>query len=335
MTKELIRIINDMPEDEARSLLRLLLIQLNEMDSDLNEDVMNVLTHIPKQLIESQKPRLRMAESTHVHIAFGDSPAGSVRCMLKEANYNDHYVISFSDAFSIGPIQKLETEDGQNLRQQWLARHLNAEDLYFEEEYLPAFQRSMRELQSIPEEMPITIWKADNAHEHIGLCFVLAQLKGRKNVQVINTSKANNKLFSKEYNILATGELPPEKLAVMYETYKSSSLLEETVRIELEKEWQELSQHTEILKIWEENQVVAVNENYFDAFIIECAEQVDAKDNFCKSARIIGEVLGHLEQYIGDDFLEYRLRTLIEKGIFKSEGSLKAMRYYSVKLNER
>ncbi|WP_420491750.1 DUF3658 domain-containing protein, partial [Neobacillus drentensis] len=36
--------------------------------------------------------------------------------------------------------------------------------------------------------------------------------------------------------------------------------------------------------------------------------------------------------YVGDDFLEYRLRKLIEKGTFEYKGSLEAMRSYSVKL---
>lgn len=51
-----------------------------------------------------------------------------------------------------------------------------------------------------------------------------------------------------------------------------------------------------------------------------------------KSARLIGEVIGHLDQYMGDAFFEYRLRKLIEKGVFEMEGNLKAMRYYSVRL---
>lgn len=337
MTKELIRIIDDMPEDEARSLLQSLLIHLDEMDSKTNEDVLKILTNIPKQLIESQKPERRMAESKHVHIVFGDSPSGAIRYMLQQANYSEDYVLSFSDAFSIGPIQKLETENGQKIRQQWLARHLHAYDLYFEEDYLPAFQRSMEELQSIPKEMPITIWKANNAHEHTGLCFVLSQLQERKNIRIINTSKAHRELFSAEeaiQAIRATGELIPEKLAVMYETYKSAPLLEETVRNDREEEWEKFSNSTAVLRIWDDNKVVAVKEDYFDAFIMECAKRVGTKEAFCKSARVIGEVLGHLEQYVGDDFLEYRLRMLIEKGVFEVEGSLRAMRYYSVKWNK-
>ena len=69
--------------------------------------------------------------------------------------------------------------------------------------------------------------------------------------------------------------------------------------------------------------------------IIKRAKNLHGKkksNKFMKSARVIGEVLGHLDQYVGDSFLEYRLKKLIEKGIFESEGSLEAMRFYSVRL---
>ena len=51
-----------------------------------------------------------------------------------------------------------------------------------------------------------------------------------------------------------------------------------------------------------------------------------------KSALLIGEVMGYLNQYIGDQFFEYRVRYLIVNGIFEIEGVPKAMRYYSVKI---
>ncbi|WP_422698388.1 DUF3658 domain-containing protein [Desulfofarcimen acetoxidans] len=43
-------------------------------------------------------------------------------------------------------------------------------------------------------------------------------------------------------------------------------------------------------------------------------------------------MLAHLRQYIGDLFLEYRIRHLIYNGVFQIKGIPKAMRYYSVKL---
>lgn len=49
---------------------------------------------------------------------------------------------------------------------------------------------------------------------------------------------------------------------------------------------------------------------------------------FMKSARVIG----NLNQYIGDQFVKYRVRHLIMNGVFEIEGIPKAMRFYSVKL---
>lgn len=335
MIEKLKETVNNMQEDEAKHLLQSILIQLHVLHKEYSEDMLQHLIHMPNQLVNHTPYKHDLSESTHIHIMFGDSAAGSLKHMLSETSIHEEHVISFSDAFSIGPIQNLETDEGQKMRQQWLSRNLNAYDLYFEEGYLPAFRQSMEELQSIPKEMPITIWKANNAHEHIGLCFILTLLQGRSNVRVINTSEAHKALFSKEEAIRATGELAPKKLAAMYETYKTASLLEEAVRNELEKEWKEFSKRTEVLRIWEDNKVVSVTEDYFDTFIIECAKRIGAEKSFYKSAKIIGEVLIHLEQYVGDDFLEYRLRMLIKQGVFEMEGSLKAMRYYSVKLNEK
>ncbi|WP_459503711.1 DUF1835 domain-containing protein [Bacillus sp. C1] len=337
MIDTLSEIIDNMPEDEAKSLLRLILLQLDLMDTEQSEDRMAILTEIPKQLIESQKPKLHIKESKHVHIAFGESPAGCIKYMLKQANVTEDYVILFSDAFSIGPIHQLELEAGQVARQQWLSRSLNSHDLYFEEEYLSTFRQSMEELQSIPQNIPITIWKADNAHEHVGLCFVLAHLQNRDNIRVINTSKAYKELLSEGYDIRGTGELSPGQLAIIYEKYENFALLTEEERKGFKQEWELFSKTTDSLRIWQDSKVLSVQESYFDSFIIECAKNLEkdaTEEQFYKSARLIGEALGQIEQSVGDIFLEYRLRTLIQQGVFEMEGTLKAMRYYSVKLKK-
>lgn len=80
---------------------------------------------------------------------------------------------------------------------------------------------------------------------------------------------------------------------------------------------------------------MSVPETFFDGFIINTVEKSHQKkkhNDFIKTARIIGEVLGHLNQYIGDQFIEYRVRRLIVDGIFDMEGVPKAMRYYSIKM---
>jgi hypothetical protein len=69
--------------------------------------------------------------------------------------------------------------------------------------------------------------------------------------------------------------------------------------------------------------------------IVTAAQKSHGKQrekDFMKSSRIIGEVYGHIDNHVGDAFLEYRLRSLIYNGVFETKGIPKGMRYYSVKL---
>ncbi|MCM3706940.1 DUF3658 domain-containing protein [Cytobacillus firmus] len=45
-------------------------------------------------------------------------------------------------------------------------------------------------------------------------------------------------------------------------------------------------------------------------------------------------MIGHLDEPIGDGFVEYRVRFLIYNGIFAIKGIPKSMRFYNIKLKE-
>ncbi|MGE7881712.1 DUF1835 domain-containing protein [Bacillus sp. NPDC094077] len=326
--------VEDMYEDEAKDLLQGILIQLNLLEENYSEDTIKYLMTIPKQLTNKNFYNRNLEESIHVHIAFDDSTAGCVKYMLNQEEQLDESVVAFSEFFSIGPIQQLHTEKGQLERKQWLINNLTSYDCYFEEEYLPRFMETLEELQSIPIETSITIWKADNAHEHVGLCFVMAQLKEKKNIRVINTSEASRNILNQEYDIRGSGELSSESLASFKKSFAELSYITEEKRVKFEQEWDKLSNSTEFLRVWIDNKVDSVQEDYFDHFIIECAKRVGADKEFIKAPRVIGEALGLVEQLVGDTFLEYRLKELIKDEVFECIGSLEEMRFYSVKLRK-
>ncbi|WP_430413743.1 DUF1835 domain-containing protein [Lederbergia citrea] len=243
--------------------------------------------------------------------------------------------MTFSDMFSIGPIWQLHERKGKQERFEWLKIRMNDEF----DEYKLRFEKTINEIKSIPEGVPITIWIADNAHEQTGLRYVMHLLKGKNNdINLINTTKVYGKLFNaKKYTILLhlhSGEIPPEKLHLIYENGWRPPLTQRE-REELEKEWLELANSRDTLRIWRNDRIAIVSEDYYDQYMINTAKKLYRHcnpDEFIMSARLIGEVLGHLDQYVGDQFLEYRLRQLIEKGVFDMEGSLKAMRFYRIRL---
>ena len=326
--------VEDMYEDEAKDLLQSILIQLNLLEENYSEDTIKNLMDIPKQLTSNPTYKRNVKESTHIHIAFDDSTAGCLKYMLSKEELFEESVVAFSEFFSIGPIYRLHTNEGQLVRQKWLINNLTAYDSYFEEEYLSRFIATIEELHTIPVETPITIWKADNAHEHVGLSFIIAQLKDKKNIRIINTSEASREILKQEYDIRGTGELPPESLALFQKSFIKLPYLTEEKRMKFENEWDRLSESIECLRVWKENEVHSVQEDYFDQFIIECAKSVGADREFLKAPRVIGEALGLVEQLVGDTFLEYRLKQLIKQEVFEFEGSLDEMRFYSVKLRK-
>lgn len=103
----------------------------------------------------------------------------------------------------------------------------------------------------------------------------------------------------------------------------------------MEQEWLHLSSQPGHLRLMQNGIIRSVSEDAIDEFILEKFTEVAStrqRGEFIKSSRIVGEVLGHLEQAVGDTFIEYRIRQLILQGRFDMEGMPHAMRFYSIRL---
>lgn len=340
--EKLKHVVKELPEEEAKSLLFHILLRVNLLkekgysEAEFVKDVKKIYRTVFDLTARSESKQ----EGTFkmVHILFGDSPAGGLKVALKNLGVDqEERVISFWDMFSVGPIWHLHEEIGKNARMKWMNHCFSAADYY---DYTERFQKTIHEIHSLPEDQMITIWVAENAHEQTGLRYVLHLLNDRNHdVVVFNTTKLYRELFHNskiEYTVLHTGEISPEKLEMIYKQGHISPLTQYE-REDLEQEWLELSRQREHLRIWRNGRIVSVPEDYYDQYIIHMAKELHRKHNtntFMKSARLIGHVLGHLDQYVGDGFLEYRVRKLIENGVFEMEGNLEAMRFYSVRLKK-
>lgn len=346
MIDELKRILKSTTEEEAKSLLLQTFygIHMNEevteyTDSDLAADVKRTYNDF------LQYKRMQATEQRHdyksYHLVFGDSPAGSMKQALKEMELNEEErVISFSDLFSIGPLKTLEKEEGVLERCEWFENHLIVDD-EFSSDYPYTFNKTIDEIRAIPSNAAIRIWAGENAHEQTGLRLVMRLLTGRSNdIQLVNSTELHRNLFNTseiQYQLLHTGEISPEQLITMYKKGQNSQPLTSEERISLEKEYAELSSTNEVLRIWQGDSIKSVEEGYFDDLIIQTARRLFAKrgtEEFMKSARLIGELIGLLDQYVGDQFFEYRVRHLILNGVFEIKGVPKAMRFYSIRFKK-
>ena len=183
-----------------------------------------------------------------IHIAF--SEISSLKIALKEMKLDKKdKVITFGDIFSIGPVWNLQEKNGLEFRFEWLKKCIDDEFGEFLS-YKQRFEKAIDQVNTIPEGSHLMIWCSDSAHEQTGLRYVIYLLKDRDvNITLINTTIAYEELFhtKNSKSILShTGEIPAEKLQIIYEQEYGPFFpyFTEHDRDDLEWEWLDLSEST-------------------------------------------------------------------------------------------
>ncbi|MEK4425258.1 DUF1835 domain-containing protein [Solibacillus sp. FSL K6-1523] len=345
MLDEMKNMINQLDEKELKSALFLFYCRAQAVEEGNGYSEQQFYLDINKSyndLLEYGKNKARDdqdAQYEATHIVFGYSPMGSLRVALKELGlYQKEKIITFSDLFSIGPIWQLHNAQGMDYRYEWLRMHINIDEEVLSN-YQDNFEQTILNIDQIPTHHPIIIWAGENSHEQTGLRFVLNLLKEKTNdIIIINVNEAYKAYFDRpeiDFTPRSTGEISHEQIKQIYEKEKNRNVLTQAERKTLEQQWKQLCEKKEVLRIWQDHKIMNVPETFYDEYIIQTVKKSHSErknNDFIKSARIIGEVIGHLDQYVGDGFIEYRVRRLIVDGIFDMEGVPRAMRYYSIKM---
>lgn len=317
-----------MSEADVKSMLFLIL--MNEQSKD---DMVQFL------LQQNEEQDVSTIET--VHIVFGHSPGGSLKAAFRNSNYvKTEEIIVMPGNFSVGPLKDLHLCEGIEARFQWLQ-----ERYFIEDDGLAIFEREMKEavekIKSIPPHQDIIIWTCQNAHEQIGLRLVLAMLEKKPNdIYVLDTFQLFHELhifpqLAEDNYPRSSGEVSVENVLHIYEQYQGRPL-KKSLQQTLSKEGLKMLMDDYCIHTWEYNELWSNhNENVDDDLIITCAKRLhDDQEEapYLMAARLIGEVLGHMEQYREAEWIEYRLRQLIQQGVFSYRGELKGMLHYQVKL---
>jgi len=339
-TNQLKQAITKLSDIEAKSLLFHLFLQ-----AETNEPAQFVKElHEIRQSLMIASPACR---AQTVHIVFGDSVAGSLQVAFHGTAYEEtEEVLVLPDILSVGPVKGLHTREGIQIRFQWLKDRFQ-DAINERETYMHGMTEAITRIKAIPPNQDIVIWTGNNAHEQTGIRLVLAMLKDKWNtIFILNTFTAFHELYS--YPALAEDNYPQtsngQDLLLFYEQYdmrpvrqpKREALCKEGWNMLLEEGHSILSDEPYLIRTWEDNELWHnTNIDRDDDFIIICARKMHKEEetsDFIKAARVVGEVCGNMEQYRGIEWIEYRLRCLIEQGVFDYEGDLQAMRLYQVKL---
>lgn len=261
-----------------------------------------------------------------IHIAFGDSAAGSLKHFFKTTeNKYKGKVFRLREEYNIGPIYELEAKKSIQKRIKWFENMLN---IIGEKEYVNEigtfFEDTYKDIDELPKNAKVVIWHGLNTSDQIGLRYLCSKLKN-KDIYEINVSKIIQKDFlNQEYFIRSLGECNLEKIELIINSIEK---INEDRKIYLAKEWNEIRKMHGNLRILKENKIVTVEETYYDKEIL-----FNCTLNFKKAARVIGATMGKSDQVIGDSYIDYRVRKLIENKSIEYKGLLESMRDFEIKL---
>ncbi|WP_241138473.1 DUF1835 domain-containing protein [Bacillus mycoides] len=160
-----------------------------------------------------------------IHISFGDSSYRNLKGVFHKSNqHQNEQIICINEDFSIGPIHKLELNEGMQERKQWLKEMLTKTGPVSDKDYLDWIETILKKNSQIATDVPndskIILWHGNNTSDEIGLRFV-AFLLQNKNIQFeeVNVTEYSRHieykvrdLQNKEipYVIRGLGEMPPK-----------------------------------------------------------------------------------------------------------------------------
>ncbi|NMP22694.1 DUF3658 domain-containing protein [Sulfobacillus harzensis] len=255
------------------------------------------------------------------HVVFGESIAGTMKLLgLPDP------VMALEDDLSCGPLGDMLSEATREDRVEWWSRVL----VPSQPRYLQSLRRSWERvgtwLHSGGRDDAVVIWVAENPAELTGASGILAHLPMTAPVSIINVNQAYARVHDTaevQSLIKYTGEIIPDELPPLMD---HAVPLSPTARYAAIAQWHRLVESGGHLRQIVNAQVATAGVDYLDPFIVEQAQALLRRQERLRAVRLVGECLGWHPQVTSDALIFWRIRCLIESGVFTYTGSLKSMR---------
>lgn len=298
----------------------------------LDEESLKELVTPINKVIKKQKKRETVKEKKAIHLVASQHIASRLTMDLNE----NIEVIGLDAAFMYGPIRQLDEHYGQRERSEWIFENINRE---FEDKnpYMIALANKINSLDEINDERPVYIWCGNNIEEQLALRFFIFMLEKKPNsISIINTSEALEKIAPTEKLVVNTAEIKSGILQSIFEHIDSSYVITTNQKQRFGMEWLSITNADELLRIWENQEIIPVNLGYYDQTILKVWKRMNAKERieYIMASQLIWKTIEEENLYIDPDFLEYRIRHLVYAGVFEMKGIPKNMRRYFVCLKK-
>lgn len=341
--KQLRKLVNEMDAEECRQTLRIFLselVRLREQPEEERRAAEGLVSMYDSLIRYKERPIISWDPDPaceRVHVMVGDSFAGSMKQALTglQRDSSDKLIVLWEN-YGIGPLPRLGPDEELETRREWFTDHISGSmEIY--EDYGEQIRQLRNQIASIPEHADITVWTGNNGNEQTGLRLAVYLLQGRgSRLYVRNAGTRIETKFRRpgyEFWYHHSGEISADKLADILPEEPEMALTP-TERERLAREWEMLAASGSVLRVWRGGRLEEADADYYDAFILEKLDELMSgreAGSFLHTARVVGEVIGHADQFIGDSYIEYRIRQLIYDGILEIKGVPAAMRYYKIR----
>lgn len=262
----------------------------------------------------------------NIHIIFSEYSRNTL-INNKELNIKNNNIISLEDDLRIGPISNLNSNQITD-RKKWLSNILKKTTTV--EKIVSNVEKDIEKIDRIlsnKKHKTFYLWTFKNALDIINTAKLMAKLiEFKVTVFIIDYNEIT--LENQKGNPFYPKSLVEVNSSHINEIFKYFKQIEKEQFIEWESLWKKIENENFSLRILDNNgNIKSEKESYFDNILKSFCQK-----EFQKPARIVGKTLIESDFSISEWYLNWRLKKLSEMKIIETNGELKDMRDYEVKI---
>jgi hypothetical protein len=266
-----------------------------------------------------------------VHVVFNEADIELLKSAMELDERLSGEIRLIRDDYAVGPLDEIYTEAGVLVRKNWWVAVLEGGDysgkagtgLVNDE----AEAGALCALLDGQQDEHLWIWAAQNAHDVCGYYWLLSRLKpfqGRVHIVYINNLPFINEKGNIFYPVRLS-EIRPS------ECVKAGRLARPVTPSEFEldpDEWEKICRSGGGVRVLEGGKkLVTAGEDHYDAELRKFV-----MPQWQKAAKVIQHFQAKARHGTGDAFLLWRLKDMVYRGVFDTQGKIEGMRDFEVRI---
>jgi hypothetical protein len=268
-----------------------------------------------------------------IHIVFNESEVDLMKQVIEMDETLAGEIIQIKDDFATGPLSGIDTEEGWQVRLDWIKGLLKGSP--YGEELAGSFddRETVKQLKTKLDENPteeMWIWMGQNQHDVMGYYWLMPQFRdyqGRVMILYLNNLPFINEKGQIFYPSWLH-EIQPKEFTKAKKLARPITLSEFEIDPD---EWKKIAEENAVVRILEGGKKIVGKEDFF--FDNEILKNVTGE--WQKATRVLSNTLHRMKIKTGDVFIMWRMKHLINEGKIEVTGDVsKGWKDFDIKKSE-